>query len=206
MYDHKEAYAQAWGIAEELAPLLEPAGAWTVRERQPDQVRPIIDGPDGAELWLYPYGGRLEITGMYPDGWTKLSLYHAGGECAESHKVTAAMDRPVKAIAGHVARKLLPDYLPDLAIMREKIAAHRKHENTGADNARQLREALRAPWDDSMSRYGKLEQIRWSRHDVSPGGYGDLRVSGDHVTFELALPFELALEVARVLATWEPAS
>lgn len=65
--------------------------------------------------------GRITITGIGPDGWTRLPL-REDTKSALLAKCTAAVDRDPAVIAREVQRKVLPAYLPALAAVVQRLA------------------------------------------------------------------------------------
>ena len=84
---------------------------------------------DGASVFLRigPYGprnGRLIISGEYPGTYDQHRV--------DRHEITVAADKDPGKIARDIERRLLPDYLPDLEKVRERIAADERAATTRA--------------------------------------------------------------------------
>lgn len=104
-------------IAREVAPLL--GEGWVFDDR--DSAGASIAGPDDAELFFYlGYGskGKVTISSSYPNGtYQKVWKY-------DRFEIGVSVSRGAAVIAKEIQRRLLPDYLPELARVRQAIADH----------------------------------------------------------------------------------
>lgn len=89
--------------------------------RTPHDHAGTITGSDDAELFIRSEGGRLIITGTYPDRM----IYGRG---AKFVKITVAADRDPVAVAKEIVRRVLPGYLPELAKVQERIKEGKRDE------------------------------------------------------------------------------
>lgn len=189
-----ESQALALHVAEKIADEL---GMRIVMEEGARRVLLAETRPSGVTIWLSLHaatpnntGDRLTISTHY----TAEDRQKAGGEFGEQYSITVSASRSAKALAGDVARRLLPD---------AEAAAHRYAERiAGLGESDRNRDAcvdllVKATTDGHVS----LDETRaTSHHDgVQPGdgrkfylrsqtsAYGDLTVSptGGYVGIEL---------------------
>lgn len=181
------------GIAGKIAATL--GEGWSAADPHPDYPGVELLGPDGARLYFRPEGyqewKRYSIVGSYPDGTR--DAYRA-----EHFTITVSCDKAPEKIAGDIARRLLPKYLPELVKAREAIARHNGREAAADALAVELRAILGKPAQEGEHRPRSFS----GPHRVP----GFLRIevrSGDSVTLDGSVPPEIARELLRLLAGWE---
>ena len=84
---------------------------WTYREREADRRDSAdIDGPDGMKLYLnngYWDHSRITIMGSRPQ---QKNGKHFSVNWPDNLRITVAPNRPAKAVAKDIERRLLPNY------------------------------------------------------------------------------------------------
>jgi hypothetical protein len=189
-------------FAEQVANHL-PDG-WRVADEQPGGRGVRLEGPGGARLRVAPggYGGfdpdadRVQVDGVWPelvrDGHRHAHFFipHDG----DIH-ITATASRGPEAVAGDVARRLLPQYLPRLREAQERKAAYLARE-----------EARRAALEGLAEAAGGLGEVRAEAVQLSGGGlFGHATVNvrvDSSATMDLELrsvPLDAALALMQVL-------
>ncbi len=149
-----------------------------------------LHGPDGAalaliRLWHNPL--RVSVHGGYPAGTAQVA-YHL-----PSHSITVAVSRGAQAVAGDIARRLLPGYLADLARAQEALRAR-------AD-ATQAREKVAAGLLAAVPglRRGVASDTRVTLvhygHGGGASGSVEISGSGDEVSISLSGPARVLLPV-----------
>jgi len=207
--DALNAHGTTAEIFARVAPFL--GDGWTARPH-PDgepSMGGYLDGPDGATL--HAYGGyqagrtdRLAITGYYPDDPTDGRARVGGSGCpwlnpgpdayqARRHSITVRKDRTPEAIAREIHRRLLPDYLADLAGVLEADRRTVAAAGLQADRLAELGDVfkLTRPQADGLSWY------------TSQGatGYGDVRLYSDGSQGSLELKSAPFATIRAVLVT-----
>lgn len=148
---------------------------WTVDTTWPNGHSARLTGPDGAAIIVRApqrvYGTaaenveRVELSSHYPDGWTKLP-----GN-VEQYSITVKRDRGPDVIAREVTKRLLPDYLPELAEVQSRIAREKQAASSLADTIAELEKL--APGGYAMHD----NRVRISIPNRST--YGDIRLNHD---------------------------
>ena len=173
-----------------LAPAAESEERWEMK-----WVRLERDDGSAVTLHLVTYPKtRLAISGVFPRG--------DGGDYGPSgygndQRVTihVGADRPAKAVAGEITRRLLPTYLPQYAKALERKAA----DEEGRARADALADRLASVLGEKISdphrngeRCVRLYRGEW---------YGDVRIGhGGSVKIELSsLPAVIAERICAVL-------
>lgn len=182
-------------IVRDIAPAVASAlgEGWTATQFEHNENAATLSGPAGAEVFIwtnaYPHcHQRAEIVGQYPE--------HKPYD-VKRHKITVSLDKTAEQIARDITRRLLPDYLPDLARALEAQASHEAYVRRVADNAATL---TASPVVEGGPTHRSTETRQDYRLTV-PAGWGTLQVMGDTATIELhSLPVDVA---ARVLAALE---
>lgn len=111
-------------IAKNLSGLSDRFDTYTIDT--PQQHGASIVGLGGAQLFIRTEGGRLIIAGVHPDPFNS-------GRGAKTGKITVAADRDVRAIAREIVRRVLPEYLPELARVQEAVRQALQDEQTLAE-------------------------------------------------------------------------
>lgn len=95
-------------LAEEIAQWV-PGGPWVVETKEVNECSAFLARADGATvvLWRAAYGTRVECHGVFPRrGSTMYGRYNS------SPTITCDSKRSARSLAGEIARRLLPKYLP----------------------------------------------------------------------------------------------
>ena len=188
-------------ITRQLAGLVaaELGEGWTVdtSEHLAEHRGVYLDGPDRARLFLSPdwrNADRLEVTGHYPDGASKVYPTPA------RHTIGVGRMRGPAVIAREVSRRLLPGYRDTLAEVLRQLEARTTAADQRAAFLERCREALPVLSVDTRD----PDRPRASFFVNGEGSwYGDVDAyhDGSRASLELrSLPAALVLEVLEVLA------
>lgn len=164
----------------------------------------FLEGPQKMQLLLAPSGweynpeGRLEITGRLPDD-----------ECRRVHPpvqephIGLSARKSAAQVAREIQRRLLPKYQP----LHEQLSARAQQRQQKHEHQYQMLQRLAAALgtrpDSSPEDPIQKISMPWSStlhatFSVSIGGHVSINIP--------AAPFEMALQVARLLATAEAKS
>lgn len=99
---------------------------------------PRLAGPDGAELVFTEDRGRVRVVGVLPVD------YHP--VCRTRLSIGVSADREPAAIAGDIARRLLPGYVSELAASREWLAEQDRRRDAHATRVQAIRDAVPVAW------------------------------------------------------------
>jgi hypothetical protein len=138
---------------------------------------------------------RLAISGVFPRGAHGEDYGPSGYGNEQRLTIHVGTERPPKAIAAEITRRLLPTYLKQYATALERKAADEQARATADALAERLASILGEPVSDSH-RNGE-RGVRLYRGDW----YGDVTVGhGGSVTIDLrSLPAGIAEAVCRAL-------
>ena len=160
-----------------------------------------VDGPDGAAISIGVDGfndfgpnARVEVSGCWPkavptDG-TAIMFCPRG----ESVTIRAAVGRGPEAVAGDIARRLLPKYLP---LYREQVRQRDQYLVREARRTECMDRLAEVAGSETGTHDGKMYiSAGETRVDAEIGVYDD----GARVTMKLySVPFEKALRVVEIL-------
>jgi hypothetical protein len=124
-----------------------------------------IDGPDDLRigLRLRSPGDRFDVSGTYPEGWTKVYT----SDLNPDHRVTVARERGIDALAKAVTNRLLPAFGPDLEKVNARVRDHIAHVSGQSSLADELRALC-----------GHRMQSNSFPNDIYTPGGGKISVSG----------------------------
>jgi hypothetical protein len=161
-------------------------------ELQPDSHSPAahLHGPDGAKVHLVAgpnsAPGRLVIRGILDH---KYELSSDG-----DHHITVSLDKPAAQVAGAIARRLLPDYLPVLA----KVQERKRIAEARAATRDALTDALVACLGDGARR-GQSGHIDFGSHRTGVNGEVKIPRGDYYVTWEVNVPQDLCQRFAAMV-------
>lgn len=191
----------AEGVAVELTNTT--GDAWTVIDSRPEfQGVHLVRGTDGARIFLRPSGiyaerGRMVAATDEPaDVDQHNRTAHSDNRThVDEQRATFAPDRPARAVAREIARRLLPGLAEETARVRAEVAKHTSRQALTESSAAQLATAGRGSVP--------AEQYPGARSDVSvwlPNGRAE--VSGDRVRFDRlsSVSLDKACRIAAILA------
>lgn len=129
-------------------------------------------GPDAPRVAVGRWGGRLSLTGVYPSGRRvpdALERQHV--------EISVADTRPPAAMAGEIRRRLLPDYLANLAAVVAYDDRCLAEDQTRAQAAEQLAGVIPGGYVQELPpQWGKRTVHRVIAH---PDGAGSVTVELD---------------------------
>lgn len=163
---------------------------WTAIEPDYDGTEVWLRGPDRIELHISHYQGRFEIAGRTTSD--EIRQREQGDERPKA--ITVSANKLPQQIARDITRRLLPDHVSYVAVLRARVQRHNDYEA----RVRALRdELLTALGGAGRQAQGSDNEIYLCLAD----GYGTMTISGASVSFSrLSVPREIAMEIARVLA------
>jgi hypothetical protein len=143
-------------------------------------------GPDDVRIYLRfePHGhkGKVAVHTAFPDSYRRVYTSDI-----PDLTIYVGKDRGPDVIAKEIKRRFLPDYLPALALIRERVAEHEAGER---ESARVCALLAAIPG--------------WSEHGETFYGPHGMRIDvrwGGSINFERgSLPVELGLAVATLIS------
>jgi len=178
---------------------------WTFGQ-DPDASHMVyLTGPDGAKLFVgvdhdAPYAKRDErasISGSYPGN------YDDRPHSVEHHSISVKISRGAAAIAKDVARRLLPDYLQDLALVQANIIARVNDLEARTMAAARLADALPNARADKQDHRSTRTTVRFS-NATGHALYGDVDVNYDGSGVSemklRGLTMDQALAIAKIIS------
>lgn len=148
--------------------------SWTRRQQpDPEDERIWLDGPGGLEIRVTAGGwkqeGRLAFAGGFPrasDGG--YSLPHG---IRYTH-ITVGQERPCHQVAGEIARRLLPEYRENHALLLQRRANEQAHRDGKVALATQIHQALKGTGADlRASRYNGPTDLVYLYHRPKGADY-----------------------------------
>lgn len=197
------------------ASLPAPGGkAWSVKPYDSEHVgqaesRGYLVRSDGLSLWVHAggYGQKGRITfslnrphdeGANDGGYVTIYRSGSAGRVADP-SITAADTKDADQLAADIARRLLKDAEEVHALVMVQINAHAAHRAARLGTAQRIADALGLPMPEA-SHHNRDRDLSFSLNrstDNWDRGYGDAKVSGDTVSFELrSIPADKAIEIA----------
>lgn len=173
---------------------------WTAKGRgDSSHYWTTIDGPDGAELslnWGSHERGRLGVYGQLP----KSPRGHGPGKI-EPTRITVALSKSEGAIAADIARRVLPEYLSNVA----KVNAHNaetlgKFARAAEIEAQLSRELPNGRTKESAREHGNTDGYGvWSME--APDVDAEVSIYSEEVTLKVRTTPTIAVAVCRMLRT-----
>ena len=156
-----------------------------------------------AELWIHVETGkargsgrRVEISGGFGGELHRFAPYGSYGK----HKITVTATKSIPRICQDIERRILPDYLTDLQIAKERHAAHVQRMQGVAMATLKFAAILNLPPPE----VNDSEEANFSvsfRHVESV--YGDIRIKSKDVQIKLDyIPFHVAAMMLVPLGEW----
>lgn len=183
MPDYYEDHQELKKLARRIAAALGPD--WNLREDVDSWASPVIEGGDGATIYIHLTKGRLSISGGYPIEYRL--TYGVERPC-----ITVSAEKDAATIARDIQRRFLPGYLKTYRVAREHQLESERDEITRQDNLVLLAKEMGMP-----ARNGRVYIPTYS------AGYGHAEIREGQprsVDFTLhGVPFDMALRIAAIL-------
>lgn len=184
-------------------------GQWAVSMREEDAHRATLTRADGFTLYVTAGGynnvNRLRFGYSRPrddhaSNGGYITLYEGHNRLSDPD-ITAADSKTPTQLAGDIARRLLPEAERIHALALAYLAQQTAARNARNATAERIAAALGQPMPDPADRNRDTDPVfRFEASDSYQNGYGDARISGQSVSFDLRnIPADKAVELCKWL-------
>jgi hypothetical protein len=172
------------GIIQGVAPLLTINGNWSYEPSTNGKETCYLIGRGDAKIWVklnqWIKPNRIVLSSFYPNYRGQVSYKH--------FEITVSANKEPAKIARDIENRLLPDYLPELERVIERIKRTKEYEENKANQIKMIADHFGLEVHENGNIYPRWDSIR------SIKSYSE-----DKVQFEIECSAELAIKMLDLL-------